>query len=118
MKQKLLIHPVPVGSRKAGDRVRLGDRGSGPGWLAVVTGGARFARHGSVGRWAAVGLAAVGSARPETIHLGSDDVANFCSKSGSEQKTQEWRPLPKRTNCTCKKTQDLMPSASRNHLKV
>ena len=52
------------------------------------------------------------------IHLGSDDVANFCSKSGSEQKTQEGRPLPKRTDCTCKKTQDLMPSASRNHLKV
>jgi len=28
----------------------------------LAGGGARFARHGSVGRWAAVGLAAVGSA--------------------------------------------------------
>ena len=62
-----------------------------------------------------VGVDLLTSARPETIHRGSDNVVNFCSKSGSEQKTQEWRPLPKRTNCTCKKTQEQMRQADAHH---
>ena len=41
-----------------------------------------------------VGVDLLISARPETIHCGSDNVVNFCSKSGPEKKTQEWRPLP------------------------
>ena len=65
-----------------------------------------------------VGVDLLTSARPETIHRGSDNVVIFCSKSGSEQKTQEGRPLPKCTDCACKKTRDLMPSAGRNHHKV
>ena len=63
-----------------------------------------------------VGIDLLTAARPETIHPGSANVVNFCLKNDLEQKTQEGRPLPKRTDCACKKTQDLMSSASR--LKV
>ena len=127
---------LPVGSRKSGrSGVRCITLGSGlggggtaprcsrcsPRLGGAADGGER--RRGVGGRrWGrlarTVGINLLTLARPETIHCGSDNVVNFCSKSGSEKKTQEWRPLPKRTDCTCKKTQDLMPSASRNHLKV
>ena len=55
-----------------------------------------------------VGVDLLTLARLETIHPRSDNVVNFCLKYASEQKTQEGRPLPKRTDCACKKTQDLM----------
>ena len=65
-----------------------------------------------------VGIDLLTLASPETIHRGSDNVVNFYSKSGSEKKTQEGRPLPKRTDCAFKKTRNLMPPAGRNRHKV
>ena len=50
-----------------------------------------------------VGIDLLTLASPETIHPGSDNVINFCSKNGPGQKTQEGRPLPKRIECACKK---------------
>ena len=96
----------------------LASAGRGGGWRETAGesadgGGRRWERLART-----VGIDLLTLASPETIHPGSDNVVNFCSKSGPEQKTQEGRPLPKRTDCACKKTQDLMPSASRNRLKV
>ena len=83
------------------------------GWRRTTGGGRRWRRLART-----VGIDLLISARPETIHRGNDNVVIFCSKNVSEQKTQEGRPLPKRTDCAYKKTQHLMPSAGRNHHKV
>ena len=96
----------------------LASAGWGGGWRwtageSADGGGRRWERLART-----VGIDLLNLANPETIHPGSDNVVNFCSKNGPGQKTQEGRPLPKRTECACKKTQGLMPSASRNHLKV
>ena len=89
---------------RLGARRRTGGRDARLGWAGAADGGGR--RWGHQAR--TVGVDLLTSARPETIHRGSDNVA----------KTQEGWPLPKRTDCACKKTQDLMPTVSRNHLKV
>ena len=123
------ISKIPVGSRKSGrSGVRCITLGSGLGGGRMAPRCSRCsprlggAADGGGRRWGrlarTVGINLLTLARPETIHCGSDNVVNLCSKSGSEKKTQKWRSLPKRTDCTCKKTQDLMPSANRNHFKV
>ena len=71
----------------AGWRMEVDGRGREEG---SADGGGR--RRGRLARM--VGVDLLTSARPETIHCGSDNVVNFCSKSGLEKKTQEWRPLP------------------------
>ena len=42
----------------------------------------------------------------------------FVPQEARSRKHKNGWPLPKRTDCTCKKTQGLMPSAGRNHHKV
>ena len=114
---------ITLGSGLGGGRTALGlallalaGRGGGWRWTAGESadgGGRQWERLARTERVDLLTLA-----RPKTIHPGSDDEVNFCLKNGSEQKTQEGRSLPKRTDCARKKTQDLMLSASRNRLKV
>ena len=57
-------------------------------WLAG--GGARFARYGLVGRWAAVGLAAVGSAQAEIVDLGDANIIHFLNQKWLRTKNTYW----------------------------
>ena len=82
---------------KAGDRV-LGCIMLGSGLGARSDGGgARFARLGLVGRWTAVGLASLASARPEIVDLGNENVVKFCQKVARIRKAYTRTPLPKRS---------------------
>ena len=72
----------------------LASVGWGGGWR--WTAGGPGSADGGGRRWErlarTVGVDLLTSARPETIHPGSDDVVNFCLKNDLEQKTQEGRP--------------------------
>ena len=122
---RLGVRCITLGSGLGGGRTAavlalLASAGRGGGWKWTAEG--KGSADGGGRRWGrlarTVGVDLLTSARPETIHRGNDNVVIFCSKSGSEQKTQEGRPLPKCKDCACKKTQDLMPSAGCNHHKV